>query len=225
MHQFTYSGKITVIFILILLAGCQKQLSFSFLDLNSCAPPCWNGVELGTTTEGEFITILESLQFIDQNKIKKDGGPWSIFENRIIFRSNDNTFLGYAFVQNGRIVAFEFSGELSTTFSQMVDETGEPEYVIVNPVMDYSVVTAINTYFGVSYSFATKDISTKYRGQLSPDILIEMILYFDPNIYNLMLDAGLFSQGHLGREDTLKYMHPWDGYGLIEEKYPSASRD
>lgn len=211
--------------ILILLFGCQRQTPLSFFDLSTCAPPCWNGVEMGTTTDGELMDILNRLQFIDQEGIISDSGPWSIFENKIIFQSNDRDFLGYAFLQNGRIVGLEFSGEFSTTFSQLVDQTGEPDYIINNPVRDFFVITAINKQLGVSFSFATIDVPKKYRGELFPDTLVSMITYFDPNIYDQMLEAGLFSQGHMDREVTIKYMHPWDGYGSIEKKYPPASRD
>jgi hypothetical protein len=49
-----------------------------------------------------------------------------------------------------------------------------------------------------------------------------LIGYFDPDRFNELLDAKIFSMGFLGREETVKYLNPWTGFGPIEEKYPAA---
>jgi len=51
---------------------------------------------------------------------------------------------------------------------------------------------------------------------------VKYIAFFDPEIYNQLLDKGFIGLSILNREETIKYMKDWAGYGELKIKYPLA---
>lgn len=219
-----------IIFLLLIffIQGCHNQEIVIWNFGNTCKLPCWNGVVVGKTTKGEFSQILNKLPIIDQEKIFLDGEPWKFFSETSYFSFNDVDIHCVAYYLGKNIVNLTFSGELRTTFGEMVDLVGEPDYILtvltVLPTVGYSV-TAIYPTLGIEYSYNTRDLSKQASREIRSDIPIDFLSFFDPEIYNDFIDASLFGQGSLSGEETRESMRPWDGYGPLLEKYPPAQID
>lgn len=217
---------ITLLLSLLFLSGCHK---ISFLDLNSCQLPCWNGLEQGKTTQGELLSVLKQLPSIDQESVTK-GEPWGIFKSQVYFQFKPMDTYGVAYFIDNKLVTIDIDGEINTTFGQMVDLAGEPDFIITTPLrggiplqpsISYAV-TAIYPEWGISFTYDTRSLPNKMRTEVSPDISLDWISIFDPNIFDELVDAKYFGQSVLSGEDTRKYMKSWDGYGPLLEKYPPA---
>lgn len=220
---------ITLLLSLLFLSGCHK---ISFLDLNSCQLPCWYGLEQGKTTQGELLSVLTQLPSIDQESVTK-GEPWGIFESQVFFQFRPMDTHGVAYFIDNKLVTIDIDGEINTTFGQMVDLVGEPDFIITTPLwggiplqpsMSYAV-TAIYPEIGISFMYDTRSLPRRMQTEVSPDIPLDWISIFDTNIYDELIDAKLFGQSILSGEDTRKFMKSWDGYGPLLEKYPPAQID
>jgi hypothetical protein len=220
-------------FILVLLATCcNGQHKRSFLNQNSCDIPCWNENLPGVTTTQELIDNIYDLSFIEKDSIITNGGPWDIFDDRVFFTYSDIVVHGVAHFNDNVLSDISFDGELGTSVGDVVDSFGEPDFVINVPVTggipgypDTSyVLTFIYKELGISFAYGTSDLPKRWKENLEPEIPIKFINFFDPKIFDQMVESGLFGQSVLTGEQTLKYLRPWSGYGSIQDKYPPAKR-
>jgi hypothetical protein len=222
---------ILLILIGLALLGYVHKNSHSFFSDSTCNPPCWETIYPGVTTEEETLVILKGLSNIDQKNISTHGSQWVIFDDIIYFQSTPKNWDGYAYILNHKVTLLDFNGNLNINFRDVIKENGNPKFVINVPThgggipgiptVSYSI-TVLDPDKGIAYTFNTNDLPMGKHSELRPDTPISMITYFDPDSYNDLLDAKIFSMSFLGREETLKYLHPWTGFGSIEKKYPPA---
>lgn len=219
-------SKMRLLIFLILtglcLFGCNLTSQTSFLADLVCSPPCWFNITPGVTTQDEALEILRNLPFIDKDSVSTKGFYWNSFDDTIFFRSTQQNWDGEAYVMDQKIVLIGFYGKLNVPFEEAVEMLGEPKYVINNRGRVSYSVRSLAPDKGIAYTFNTADLPRNERNELRPDTPIRLIEFFDPMKYDELLDAGMFSMLTLNREDTLKYMRPWTGYGSIRQKYPPA---
>lgn len=217
-------------FLTLVLGGCDLNDDQSFLSEMVCEPPCWQGITPGVTTKEEALLILKGLPGIGPNSISTHGEPWWIFDDILYFEHSSRDWDGEVYILNSKVVIIDFYGDLGINFSEAIDQIGKPEFVINipthggvpgHPTAVYSI-TAFEPNRGIGYTFNTGDLPKRNRSELSPDTPITLVSYFDPDRYDELLEGEMFSMGFLGKEETLKYLQPWSGYGSIEEKYPHA---
>lgn len=216
--------------IVLALFGCNQENSHSFFFDLACKPPCWQKIYPGITTEEEALLILKGLSSIDQKRISTHGSQWLIFDDIIYFHSTPKNWDGYAYILNHKVALIDFKGNLNINFNDAINENGDPRFVINipshngppgSPSESYSI-TAIDPNRGIAYTFNTAELHKAKNMELRLDTPISLIGYFDPDKYDELLEAKIFSMGFLERDETLKYLKPWTGFGLIEEKYPPA---
>lgn len=224
------SFPVLLILIGLALLGYVHKNSHSFFSNLACNPPCWEKIYPGVTSEEETLVILKGLSNVDQKNISTHGSGWSIFDDIIYFHSAPKNWDGYAYIFNHKVILLDFKGNLNINFRDVIKENGDPKFVINIPTHgglpgipaeSYSI-TVLYPDKGIAYTFNTTELPKGKSGELRPDTPISMISYFDPDRYNDLLEAKIFSMSFLGREETLKYLKPWTGFGSIEEKYPPA---
>ena len=121
-------------------------------------------------------------------------------------------------ISNNTLSDLIIFGEINTSMGQLEEEIGEPEYIISgNNVGGGRTVILIDSQSGISYWYITELNNL----EVAPDTLIDCLGIFDPSLYKEMLDAGFFSNGDYNAEETLKVWYPWNGYGNLDEKYPT----
>jgi hypothetical protein len=214
---------LSIVLIVSNATGCQNGKLTSFIDQNSCELPCWNGTILGNSTKTEFISSIIDLPFVEKDSIIGTNEGWSFFDDQVIFTFSNANILGRAHIIKTKVMDLSFEGELNTTIGQLIDILGDPEYIINIPSPSTSsIVTAIYPSLGAKFSYDTRDIPRKFRQVIHPDIPVKYIYFFDPEIYNQLLDKGLIGLSILSREETIKYMKGWAGYGELKILYPPA---
>jgi hypothetical protein len=219
--------RIVVLFLVVyFLHGCQNQLKETWNLGNTCVLPCWNGVIVGSTTKPELTKTLRELPVIDQDNTIIDGESWKFFSGRSFFNFRYFEIHGVAYYLGDKIDKITFSGNLSTSFGDMEELVGAPEFIISIPLLrptTHNVVTAIYPSKGIAFNYNTSTLPKRLQNEISPKIPLENISFFNPEIYDEMINSGLFGQGFLSGEETLENLRPWVGYGSLNELYPPAS--
>jgi hypothetical protein len=220
-----------VIGLLILFAvpSCKPDLPSVFSNL-ACKPPCWQNIEPGKSSEQEVISILKNIPNIDASSIITHGDRWLIFDDIVYFTLHNKEIKAEVFILNSKVSMILFSGDLNISFGEAIEVFGEPKFIINVPTYsgppgvpsDSYEIIALQPEQGIEVAYNTKDLPNTSKSKLKPGNNTRLITFFDPNTYDKLLEAGIFSMGFLNGSQTLKYMRPWTGYGEIEEKYPPA---
>jgi hypothetical protein len=124
-------------------AGCSKAeddnlIDRSFLTKESCAPPCWYGLELGRSGKNEVYTTLEQLPFINQASIQETDEHEYLGDTNAIVISWGcfhplNKSCGYARLAHGKLIMIWQSIGYNLTFKTIVGELGPPGYIDYRP--------------------------------------------------------------------------------------------
>lgn len=202
---------------------------------STCKSPCWKNIQLGETTKDEAISILKTLPEVDQTTTTLNGKRWNIFEEIIYFGLKDSEVVGRIYFSNGKASFIEIfhdsNGELSITFEDAISQLGEPQYIINIPISGglplapntSHIIIAVQPEQGFGYNFDTRNQPASQKGELRAENKLRAITFFDPEFFDQLLEAGFFSLGNFNASATRKYMVPWDGYGVLGEKYPPAA--
>lgn len=159
------------------------------------------------------------------------GHSWNIFSNIIKLETITGEKVEINLLDD--IVAqITFSGKELATFEQSVEKFGEPDYIIniqsFGPGFlfgdaQHNFILALKPEKGIMYGYDTYYVPKSQRSEILPTIKIRWIDFFDPTLYDQLLDAGMFSMSMLDGAKTLERLRPWVGYGDLLKKYPSGS--
>jgi hypothetical protein len=214
--------KRACLLIVLLLTSCTpigKQPSI--LDDSNCDAPCWNEIKVGTTTKAETLDILSELPIVVPGSIAEISYAGPVYDDRAnffiypdpIFKDLHGAY-GQAEFLGDKVVDIGFCGSLGVTFGDITRRIAEPKSIIIGPSPSGGLfVIAVNEDAGLQFWYDTQNIPKYLRTEIAPEIQVDCLHYFEPELYQEMLEAGLFSMGHLDAEMTLRAMHPWVGYG------------
>lgn len=213
------------LFLVLILTSCTilgKQPSV--LEDSNCEAPCWNGIVVGVTAGEEMLAILRELPIVDQNIAMLSS--WKIYDGGLNFYLYPSGFykhnvIVYSQFIQGKVAEISFCGDPGISFGDIVERVGEPKnIIIIGSPSGGSFVTAINEDIGIRFTYDTANIPKHLRAEIAPEIPIKCLIYFAPEFYDEMLEAGSFSAGHLNAEQTLKAIRPWVGYGDLNQYIP-----
>jgi hypothetical protein len=210
-----------------LVAGCQiLKARPSVIDGLVCAPPCWQNITPGETTEQEALKIVSALPLIDTESIQNLPPAQDIHSvySRAIYAfflpddpSQTHLFIG---IINNRVADIFLDGYWDLTLEKTFEKLGEPQYVLV---ANYGTEFAIGFIIppkGIAFGYTTVGRPGWQRTKISSKITIEYIDFFDPNTYQQFLDSRTLTYGDLSGKEISERLVPWVGYGDIQEKYP-----
>ncbi len=236
--QVIYSRLIRVVLLATLIvssAGCKIPISEKFETLSifanpTCVPPCWQNIEPGKSSEQDAISALKKVPDIDLNSIITKGEHWDIFDDIVYFSIHDESIVGRVYILDGKVAMIDFSrmefrDNLDMTFGDAIDEFGEPQYIINMPIrieIAWNILLAIQPKKGIIITCDVGYIDWRSKTSLKQDSKIQYVTFFDPALYEKLLDARYISGGGLDRTDTENSMIPWNGYGKIYTLYPPA---
>jgi len=222
---------IVTLLLLVILIGCKPiSKQSSIFSPQICKPPCWQNIYPGKSSLIDVVDILNKLDFVDPKTISTQGEPWAIFNDVVYATLQTGKIKAEIFFLGDKVSKINFSGTINMDFSQAIEELGTPEYIIniplsggmpLAPTSSFNIIAIIPEQ-GIGYSFDTRSVEGKLKKEIQPESMITKIFFFNPNDYEIILNAGLFSTPYLTGEETQKYMIPWTGYGSILEKYPPA---
>ncbi|MFZ3070021.1 MAG: hypothetical protein WA110_02720 [Anaerolineaceae bacterium] len=135
-----------------------------------------------------------------------DGGPWKFYEDRVFLDFLEAEIDVDAHFIEDKLVKISLNWELNTTFGEIVEKVGEPDYIINVPL-----------------SGGLECLELLDKLCLYPQL--GLFFVFDPGIYDQLIESGNLGQSLLYGEDIINNLRHRDGYGSIQEKYPPATRD
>jgi hypothetical protein len=221
----------TFLISVLLLSACRGGSGApSILEDSTFEPLSWNGILIGETSFEETIQILEALPAVRDGSVAEVGVPHYIFENGVNFSlgtKNRPSISGFTNFLDGKIVYIAFCGDLDITFGEVIELAGEPEFIVTEHggEMGGYFVTAISPSLGVDYSIHTALALSSSEPSVLPNSEIWCISYFQPELYELLLNTPYFWGGENNPGRTAELIHTWDGYGNIEDKYPLIELD
>ena len=220
--------KIYILILLLRSACTSKSDDTSILDKSSCKLPCWNNITVGQTSRDEVTEYIKNSDDIDQESLQITDHSSDIFDQKIFFSSrqgwmtNQSSDIRFEIYLVGNIVGeLVICGELNTSIIDIVSEIGEPENITSGDnLVGNRTVILIHPQQGISYSYDTSKLPEETEYEITPEVEVDCLNFFDPTLYVELMDMGVFSGGHYNAEETLRVMYPWDGYGNVDEKYP-----
>jgi hypothetical protein len=225
------AARILFVGFAVTLAACNKTTTtVQLISNNICNLPCWQSIVTGKSSTEEVIGLLNNNENIDQKSIYLIEKPWNIFDEQVKFTFQEKNLSGEIYFIDDEAVLISLFGDMGLNFSKAIEILGLPKYIITIPTysgppgsmnMNFQIFSLIPND-GIEFSYSTSDHGLKSKTELLPENNISRISFFDPNMYNNLLDAGIFSEGLLNSLETTKYLVPWSGYGEIDQKYPPA---
>lgn len=205
-----------------LLSACSSTTSYSLLDKSSCTLPCWNNIVLYETTKEELLNIISSLEHVDQGSITEIESLSRIYDQVVRFeikpgQKSDDPINIEISIQNNKVNMLVFSGQLGVTLGKIVLETGEPKNLLtVTLPGGYREIVMLNQAKGLAFGHGSYETDINVEAENT----INLLIVFASENYEELLEEGVFFLSAYKKDDTLRIMYPWDGYGNLDEKYP-----
>jgi hypothetical protein len=206
---------------LLLLTACVSDSGQSLLKTD-CDLPCWNGVTPGQTNKDEFLNILQKLPSVNKKSIIERGPSLGTFDSSIYFDIYSGislwpTMHALGSFQGNTLSVLEFyDGNPGLNFGEIIKATVNPEWVItVGSITGKPLIRVINATKGIAFGNTMGNLK-----EITPETPIDLVILFDPTQFDALLDSGMFSDGNYSEARLRGIMYSWDGYGVLDEKYP-----
>jgi hypothetical protein len=119
----------------------DTSIDRSFLEREPCAPPCWYGLELGKSTEEDVYDVLKKIPFVKQDSILQKGTGWGNNDSATVISYKctykKNASCGRIYVKKDKVIEISTSVNYDLPLSLVIDEIGEPDYLIYNSPRHY----------------------------------------------------------------------------------------
>jgi hypothetical protein len=117
-----------------------------------------------------------------------------------------------------------------TSFGNCIQEFDAPEFVVQSSVMGFGIPVgatsakhtwfyALNTKNGIAYGYDTYSYFGK-NTEITPKTQVTVVEFYDTGSYETLLTEGLLVNKESSAEFSEKNLHPWAGYGDIDQLYP-----
>ena len=195
----------------------------AFIDDNTCAAPCWAGVNPGITTFNEAQELIDSSEYITDRGSTEYVVDKDRSQLRWFFPSSYSERYGTAHILNGIVQLIEFEYEHGPTFNDIVEQFGEPDKV--SAMVHYA--DCGYAHISIKYSQIGL-VASKYMGCIhldtgyirpDPEDRITDIHLFIPGTYDDLVTPGkvvlVIEYGHL--TDSLQ---EWQGFVDVPLYFP-----
>ena len=211
---------IALLLVVGLLGACIVKPSV-ILEDTSCKPPCWKNIQPGKSTPDVVMEILQEMETIPSELAIKNSS--SIQGTQCVswsFKSGTRESGGWIYFLDNTVSLIKFDVGGSITLGELVSHLGEPEELfVVSGWADSKWLSIILLYptLGVSVKHFDSYIrSEKDFVEVSEDIPVSNLYYFDPKRYDRLL-YSTYLLGYYADESTIKEsIQPWRGFGEVQ---------
>jgi hypothetical protein len=217
---------IILVFIIFVVAFyiCINHKTEIFTN-SQCEAPCWNNIEPGFTTRDEALAILQQDSSIDGDSIQSLVLHDNQISEMIIFNIRDGfqiTALGRLYFIDDVVEFISFEYPLSISLGEAFDSFGEPESLFLSRDPDLNI-NFLYPSTGIILLYVIHEPNLNEYVIQQNDI-IEGVLFFNPNLYEQIIEDGFIpgiSEATLTFEEFSSQLLPWNGYGSLNNLYPS----
>jgi hypothetical protein len=201
----------------------EALVTQGLLTGEECAPPCFQGLVPGSSTEDEVRQFLRSGEYAV--------GPYAVIERsqqRVLVLKWDRRGLGGQKnefqVQDGVLALMGMYVDSDVTLEQVVNRYGTPDSLRAGLKMSGRVYTVVSLFYQEAGMILQLHLYDEVP-QLRPSTEVVRVWYFDPVPLEeaVAVLAGKKGQALEDFEsEWLGYWHEWQGYGVVEpdHSYP-----
>ena len=213
--------------LLVILSGCRHEPS-NILETSACDPPCWRGINPGTSSVNEVIAQLELMSEV------KDFRAGSLYTDGELdtvtweFNSGIAECLGRSSVSEEVVSIIEIYACNAITLGEVVAKFGEPDQVSV-------IASSFEIrWLSIGLLYPERGLAVvaidegrwplDKPGRISEDQRVSHIYFFDPGLYEDLLRRDSFLRVGACEDDILSSLQPWRGFGEVAFFDMSQSR-
>ena len=106
-------------------------VDMSFINSESCAPPCWYGLEIDKSTKADVLAILDQLAFVVHDGYREHGTVWNNNDNasEIQFSCVSLDNCGGAIIYDDKLKILWLRVGYDLTYKDTVDRLGAPDFI------------------------------------------------------------------------------------------------
>lgn len=203
----------------LFLAACQSRSGDStLLADNDCQSPCWKSITPGQTTRDSVLAQLGSLSEVNSNTIADNyvdehrSNVWAEFSAAVPENSVRIFFIDQI------ALATNFEVRNAITVAQVIDKTGEPEFIDAKSGCAdgrWLSIGLVNLSRGIYIQYFDFTLTPGEKAEISADSPVYRVIYFDPAKLDLVLHSYIFLDGSDNPDTFVQNLKLWDGYGEV----------
>lgn len=211
---------IALLLVVGLLGACSVKPSV-ILEDTSCKPPCWKNIQPGKSTPDVVMEILQEMETIQSElTIKQSESIQGTQRTSWLFKSSIRESGGRIYFLDNTVSLIEFDVRDSISLGELVSHLGKPDkLLVVSGWADSQWLSIILLYptLGLSIKHFDSYIrSEKDFVEVSEDIPVSNLYYFDPKRYDRLL-YSTYLLGYYADESTIiESIQPWRGFGEVQ---------
>lgn len=211
--------NLLLVLLVIYAEGCSiYSPRQSILEISTCELPCWLGIKVGATNLDQLKEILSSHPQINQSSISYIEN-WYQFEEGVRFtffekNNKENAVETTVLLNKGTVTFIKIYGSLGINVQQVIDIIGNPD--TVQAAYEHGGDVEVNLIFSNAGLHTVSRVPNEHE-EINSDSQLTLLDIFEPNQYQEVLESGFLLNSPYNLEE--KNYFPWDGFGIIEEKY------
>lgn len=220
-------ATLLLISICVTMTACQNKVINIVSD--DCEAPCWRQIKPGVSTDDEVIELLDGFHDITSDEIWQGGGSESS-EKAIAFELSNGVNVTIYSVDKVVVLILFSKTDGITSFRDCIQEFGDPEYTVQSSVIGFGLPLgatsawhtwfyALNTKNGTAYGYDTYSYFGK-KAAITPKTKVTVIEFYDTTSFETLLSKGLLVNKEISKDIPIEALHPWVGFGNIDELYP-----
>jgi hypothetical protein len=199
---------------IVSVVGCEALPKSADIFKNPvCEPPCWENITPGLTTTEDALSILSEIKPIDK-PIHNTNLNLPGYDEELYFTlHNDKSQLGFLSILDDKVSSINFDCKMELTLQEAIGLFGSPQYILGIRSGEINAITLLDPQKGIAFGYFLKSRAN----EIKPQDKISNVTFFDPKTYQLLLNIEVFSWNQMTAEETIRNMHPWEGFGRIDQ--------
>jgi hypothetical protein len=188
------------------------------------SPPTWNGLTPGETTFSDADRLIQSMDGLDMPETLYDSNGLGQFNKVYYLRYQSSKEVVIYFIDD--VVALIDFWEINhVPIKDVITTFGSPESITFLYALgsEFSFLPSQSIYPVFYILYPSKGIIAGgglFHGEqnLKPTLRISEFSYFDPKLYETLLDAGMLVTFINNDKSNIHFQ--WRGYGELKSTYP-----
>jgi hypothetical protein len=213
-----------------LLASNSVQPSITYIsDADDCGFSCWNGIQVGETNAEEALSILRTLDYVDEQSIEVE--TYLDGAQRILWHSSVTNYIypvGTIYLSDESVVeSFTLAPlENEVTIREVFDLIGEPEYYADSTIAPAEARFPEDACIHVELYWPADGLALAPEGvsYIEFDQGIAPILDFNSIVDGIGFllpneDIGEF----ISLNEVVEQLYPWEGFDQVQPHMNDSS--